>query len=183
MKRLFALLLTLLLLTACAGTKKADKDHNDADIAFAQAMIPHHEQAVEMADLVDGAGASPQVTRLASQIKAAQAPEIEQLNGFLDDWGVKDDEMDGMAGQGSGHDDHGSMSGMMSADQMTALAEAKGSQFDTAWLTMMIAHHEGAVEMAKTELADGRSSSAKDLAQKIVAAQDDEISTMKELLE
>jgi uncharacterized protein (DUF305 family) len=176
MKRILAVLLPLLLVTACAGTKKVDKEHNEADIAFAQAMIPHHEQAVEMADLVDDAEASPEVQQLAQQIKDAQAPEIERLREFLDDW-------DAEAATGHDtHDGHDSMPGMMADSELTSLAAASGTEFDRAWLTMMIAHHEGAVAMAQTQLDDGRSEPAHELAEQIISAQDAEITTMKELL-
>ena len=176
MKRILVLLLPLVLVAACAGTKKVDQDHNDADIAFAEAKIPHHEQADEMAELVADANASTEVQQLARQIKDAQAPEIERLDGFLDDWDAEP------AAAHGAHGDHDSMPGMMTDSDLSSLAAASGREFDRAWLTMMIAHHEGAVAMAQTQLDDGRSKPAHELAEQIVSAQNDEISTMKELL-
>ena len=166
-----------MLLTACAGgTKRSELDRNAADIAFARDMIAHHEQAVEMSDLV-GADASAEVMALARQIEAAQGPEIDRMNGWLDDWDAEemDDEMSHDTG-------HGSMPGMMSRADLEALEQASGETFDRSWLTMMIAHHEGAVEMARTEIADGKNAEAIALAEDIVSSQSDEITTMKELL-
>lgn len=179
MKRILALLVPLLLVAACGTDDKADATHNEADIAFAQAMVPHHEQAIEMADLVDDANASAEVTALAAQIKAAQGPEIKQLNEWLAEWDADSGDMAGMD-----HGSHGSdMTGMMSDDDMKSLADASGVAFDQAWLTMMIAHHEGAVDMAKTQLDEGKSPEATELAKAIIAGQEKEITTMKGLLQ
>jgi len=174
MSRLLTLLavLPLLVLAACGGSG----DHNDADIEFAQGMIPHHEQAIEMADFVPAAGASPDVTRLAAQIKAAQAPEIKQMRGWLKDWDENSDDMDDMGDMDMGD-------GMMSDGDMDALGSSTGATFDRLWLTGMIKHHEGAVTMAKAELEDGKSAQAKALARKIIEDQEAEITTMKGLLQ
>lgn len=150
-----------------------DADFNDADVEFAQGMIPHHEQAVEMADLADGRAESPEVTDLAERIKAAQDPEIEQMTGWLEEWGQEVPE--GM--------DHGGMDGMMSDDDMTSLEEASGAEFDEMFLTMMIEHHEGAIAMAETELEDGQNADAKELAQTIIDAQQAEIEEMQGILD
>lgn len=171
MRRLVSLLalLPFFALAACGGSS----DHNDADVTFARDMVPHHQQAVQMADMVAGAGASPDVEALAKQIKAAQAPEIDQMKGWLDDWDVK---TGGMGNMDMGSD------GMMSGSEMSRLGQATGAGFDRLWLQLMTRHHEGAITMAKTEIKDGSSSDAKALAKKIIAAQEKEIATMKGLL-
>lgn len=151
----------------------ADADFNGADVTFAQGMIPHHQQAVEMADLADGRAESPEVVDLAERIKAAQDPEIEQLQGWLEDWGQEMPEAM----------DHGGMAGMMSQDDMATLEEASGAEFDEMFLTMMIEHHEGAVEQAETELDDGQSTEATELAQTIIDAQQAEIEEMQGILD
>lgn len=177
MKTVLLMLTALLLVAGCAGgTKRSEVDRNDADITFARDMIAHHEQAVEMADLVDGAGASPEVTALAEQIAAAQGPEISRMNDWLDDW-----EADEMSEPMHGGE-HDAMPGMMSHADLEALDAATGEAFDNNWLTMMIAHHEGAVEMAQTEMADGENPDAIALAENIISSQSEEITTMKELL-
>lgn len=150
-----------------------DADFNDADVEFAQGMIPHHEQAVEMADLADGRAESAEVIDLAERIKAAQDPEIEQMRGWLEDWGQEMPEAM----------DHEGMGGMMSEDDMTALESASGAEFDEMFLTMMIEHHEGAIEMAQTELDDGQNAEAKELAQTIIDAQQAEIEEMQGILD
>ena len=179
-----------LLLAACGGSDSTSSASattaaaaqqataaNDADVAFAQGMIPHHEQAVEMAELAldPKAAASAPVKDLATRIQQAQDPEIKQLQGWLKAWGKP--EMD-MSGGMAGHQ----MDGMMSAEDMEKLEQATGPAFDQQWLTMMIAHHDGAIEMANTEKAAGMNPDAKQLAEQIIAAQQAEIDEMNALL-
>lgn len=174
MRKILLLLAPLLLVAACAGgTPRSDADHNDADVTFAQQMVPHHQQAVYMAQLATGGAAGAAVTTLAEQIDAAQGPEIATMRGFLKDWGLN--EMSGdMGGMDMGD-------GMASDNDLETLANLQGDEFDQKFLTLMIAHHTGAIAMAKTEIADGKSSAAKKLAQQIIDAQEREITTMKGL--
>ncbi|WP_332644588.1 DUF305 domain-containing protein [Aeromicrobium sp.] len=175
MKRIlmFIAVLPLLALAACGGST----DHNDADVEFAQQMIPHHQQAVMMADLVPGADASPEVVDLAAQIKAAQAPEITLMRGWLKDW---DESV--MGGHDMGDMDGMEMDGMLSGAEMRELARTRGAEFDRLWLTGMISHHDGAIEMADDVLEDGKSTDVAELARNIITAQKAEIATMEELL-
>ncbi|WP_410641379.1 DUF305 domain-containing protein [Amycolatopsis sp. lyj-346] len=150
-------------------------DHNADDVMFAQQMIPHHSQALDMAKLVPSRSTDPKVVDLAGRIEKAQDPEIRQLQGWLSTWGASStSEMPGM--------NHGSMPGLMPAEDMTKLEAAKGTEFDEMWLDMMIRHHQGAVDMAGTELSKGGSSDAKALARKIIDAQRAEITEMQGLL-
>lgn len=149
--------------------------HNDADVAFAQEMIPHHQQAIAMADLAATRATNQQVKDLAAKIKAAQDPEIQTMTGWLTAWG-QPATMSGM-----GHD-MGSMPGMMSDADMHSLQGMSGADFDRHFLTMMISHHQGAVEMATTEQARGSSPEAKALAATIASAQTAEIARMQTLL-
>ncbi|WNV74806.1 DUF305 domain-containing protein [Geodermatophilus sp. DSM 44513] len=152
----------------------------EADVAFAQGMLPHHEQAVEMARLAADRAADPRVQDLATRIETAQAPEIETLSGWLAAWGAEE--------TGSTGTDHGSMGhggdagGMMSEEDVTALADASGADFDRAFLEMMLAHHRGAVQMAETEVADGQDADAVALAEEIRGSQTAEIAEMEQLL-
>jgi uncharacterized protein (DUF305 family) len=150
--------------------------HNAADVTFAQAMIPHHRQAVEMADLAFTRAQSVQVKTLAEEIKKAQAPEIEALSGWLTSWGEEVPAEEAMD-----HSMHG-MDGMMTAEEMDRLEKSSGEAFDTAFLKMMIKHHEGAVAMAKSEQADGSYEPAKKMADAIVTSQTAEITRMNNLL-
>ncbi|MCX2731720.1 DUF305 domain-containing protein [Saccharopolyspora sp. NFXS83] len=158
--------------------------HNDADMAFAQGMIPHHTQAIKMSQLAPERAQSEQVKNLARQIEAAQGPEIDTLTGWLKGWGAPAPQS-GMSGMDHGDMpgmEHGGMQGMMAPEDMQTLQEAKGAEFDRMFLEMMIKHHEGAVGMARTELAQGQFSEAKQMAEQIISSQQAEIKTMQDLL-
>jgi uncharacterized protein (DUF305 family) len=165
--------------TSAAATTAAAAEHNEADTMFAQMMIPHHAQAVEMSDMILKKQDIPaEVTALATQIKAAQAPEIEKMTGWLKSW---NESATPSAGAHAGHGS-GGMSGMMSAEDMSKLDAAQGTDAARLFLTQMIAHHEGAVMMAKTEESDGKNPEAIELSKTIIRAQEKEIQEMKDLL-
>ena len=151
---------------------------NDADVSFAQGMIAHHQQAIEMAEVAldPNVGASPEVIDLAGRIQGAQDPEISLMTGWLQSWG-QPVEMD-MSG---GHD-MASMEGMMTAEEMDQLAALTGPEFDQMWMEMMIRHHEGAIAQAQTVKAQGSNPDAVALADQIIAAQSQEIEEMQALL-
>ena len=152
---------------------------SDSDVSFAQQMIPHHQQAVEMADLALTRETSPEVKKLAEQIKAAQGPEIEMMSMWLQSWGARME----MGEDHSGHDMGGmDMSGMMSDDDMQALADAQGAEFDRMWLEMMIAHHQGAISMAEQVKAASSNADVTSLAGAVMTGQAEEIDTMQKLL-
>ncbi|WP_347876898.1 DUF305 domain-containing protein [Rathayibacter sp. PhB151] len=156
-----------------SSSATAAEDFNDQDMTFAQMMKPHHEQAVEMADMILAKdGISTDVTALATQIKEAQGPEIAQLEEWITAWGA-DDSMSGM--------DH-SMNGMMSDEDMSSLEGAAGAEAEKLFLEQMMMHHEGAVEMAQTEVDEGQNADAIDMAEMIVQTQTEEIATMQDLL-
>lgn len=164
---------------ASASAKpSAPAANNAADTAFAKGMIPHHRQAVEMADLAATRAESAEVKELAAEIKKAQDPEIKTLSGWLTAWGEQVPAADAAQGGHSGH----SMSGMMTGEEMDQLTKASGKAFDTAFLDLMVKHHEGAVAMAKTEQSDGKYQPAKDMAGAIISSQSAEIDRMKGLL-
>lgn len=186
---------TLALLTACGGdTAGSAHGHggtsatpaatagtgtqggfNQADAAFAQQMIPHHRQAVEMAELAESRAAAPQIKELAREIKAAQDPEITTMRGWLSAWGAAE------APAHAGHAGHGA-AGMMSDEDMAELKAARGREFDRLFAEMMIEHHAGAIEMAQTQVAQGSDPEAQNLAQAIIDTQQREIDQMKRLL-
>ncbi|GAB3422569.1 DUF305 domain-containing protein [Flindersiella endophytica] len=177
MKRALALCAALLAITfaaACGGS--SGSDHNQADVDFATGMIPHHAQAVEMADLALEKATNAQVKQLATGIKQAQQPEIDQMSGWLEDWG---EEVPATGGEHQGG--HTMADGMMSADDMATLENATGKTFDQQWTKLMIEHHQGAITMAKAELSKGGSDDAKQLAQAVIDGQSKEIATMQAL--
>ncbi len=165
--------------SAAGSTSQA---HNAADVTFAQGMIPHHRQAVRMAEMASSRATSPAVNALAAQIRGAQDPEITTMTGWLTSWGQPTEQpgMSGMAGHG-GHSTS-SMGGMMSDADMAKLSKLTGGAFDREFLTMMTAHHNGAIDMARTQLAQGQYPPAKALAQNIITSQTAEIAKMKTLL-
>lgn len=153
------------------SSESATAEFNSADVMFAQMMIPHHEQAVAMSDmLLAKEGIDPRVIDLATQIKDAQQPEIDQLRDWLDGWGQEESGMSGMDG------------GMMSDDDMAALENATGPEAARLFLEQMTVHHESAIEMARAEVEDGQNADAKAMAETIVATQTEELATMQELL-
>lgn len=171
--------------TASPTGSPASGPHNEADVAFATGMVPHHGQAVAMAELAESRAASAEVKEVAAAIKAAQGPEIEQLSGWLAGWGAPVPAADEMAmgmDHGSESMDMGGMAGMMTAQQMAALEKASGTAFDRMWLRSMVVHHQGAVAMSQAELKQGVNRDAKALAQGIIRAQQSEITTMTELI-
>lgn len=157
-------------------------EYNDADVQFAQEMIPHHEQAVIMAQMAESHADSTAVQELAAKIEAAQAPEIETMTQWLEDWG-QDPASGGMDHGDMGHGSSSEMPGMMDEDDLADLDGAMGGDWDQMFLTMMITHHEGAIEMSRTEQADGQSPDAVALAEKIEADQTAEIAVMEDLLD
>lgn len=170
---------------APTSSEEVEGSFNDADVSFAQGMIPHHRQAVEMAEMVQGRTDTPEVLQLAEEIAAAQGPEIQTMTAFLEAWGaeVPEEGMDmGSEMEGMDHGGMEGMAGMMSAEDMAAMESATGETFDRMFLEGMVVHHEGAVQMAQEELEAGENPSALALAQEIVDAQESEISRMQDLL-
>ncbi len=165
--------------TAAPGGSTPTVALNTADVEFAQGMIAHHEQAIEMAEIAldPNVGASPEVIDLATRIKGAQDPEVELMTGWLTAAGVP------VAMDVSDGHDMSSMDGMMTAEQMDAMAAMTGAEFDQMWLEMMIAHHEGAVSQSETVKADGSNADVLTLADQIITAQQGEIAEMKALLQ
>lgn len=177
------LVLTAALTTSCGeddATSSSSAGHNDADVAFATGMIPHHAQALSMVDLTLERPLDPAVSRLTEEIREAQAPEIETMTDWLQAW---DEEVpETMRDHANAGHDMQEMPGMMADEDMAALAEAPDADFQRRWLEMMIDHHEGAIEMAETEQADGRYAPALELAGQIIESQTAEIEQMEQLL-
>lgn len=159
-------------------------DVNDADVEFVRAMIPHHEQAVEMSDMVIERGADPSVIALAEQIRDAQGPEIEQMSGWLEEWGVPaDTQPEGGHGEHGGAKESSAGDGMMTTEEMDEMASVAGAELDRAFLEMMIRHHEGAIDMAQVELDDGSNEAVLAVARNIVDTQQAEIDQMTSMTE
>ncbi|MFM1776610.1 MAG: hypothetical protein RLZZ260_177 [Actinomycetota bacterium] len=179
-KVLFAV--AVIAIAGCGSAKVSNSLFNDADAMFAQMMIPHHEQAIVLAEMAENptSGASPEVTSLAAQIKSAQGPEVELMKSFLTQWDVP------VVDPGSmdhGSMDHGSkMKGMLSVEELAKLSTLSGKVFDKEWMLAMIAHHEGAIEMARTVEQSGKNLEVQALAKTIISGQQVEIDQMKAML-
>jgi uncharacterized protein (DUF305 family) len=182
-----AALAAALTLTSCAGGSPAASPStpaasetaaafNDADVTFAQGMLPHHEQAVEMSDdLLAKDDIDEDVRNLGTEIKLAQEPEIVQLKNWLSQWGTGEQDMSDMGGTNG-------MDGMMSSDDMAMLQDASGVQASRLFLEQMTVHHEGAVDMAQSEMDNGQNADAQAMAANIVTTQTAEIAVMADLL-
>ena len=150
--------------------------YNADDVAFATNMIPHHQQAVDLSAMVPDRCTNAGLVALADQISAAQQPEINVMKVLLVQWNENPDTNSGHAGHGS------TTQGMVDAATMTKLESLSSEEFDELWLASMISHHQGAIEMAKAEIANGDNVDAKTLANNIVTTQEAEIGQMKQML-
>lgn len=185
---IIGILATSLTLAGCApaastnGTGSSSavrEDFNDQDVLFVQGMLPHHEQAVEMSDMIlSKEGIDPRVRDLAQRFTDAQELEISVMTGWLEDWDISP-AMEGMEGMDHGD---GGMSGTMSDEAMASAAAATGLDASRLFLEQMTEHHSGAIEMAEIQLADGQNPAAIELAQAIADSQQAEIDEMTQIL-
>lgn len=140
---------------------------------FAEMMIPHHQQAVDMSDLALKKSSNPKILDLAQRIKTAQSSEIIQMQSWL---GGK--EANSMMSDHSGH----SMGGMLTEEEFSKLESSSGVTFDTLFLEGMIVHHEGAIDMAQM-IKDTTTQEVNEFGLNVVEVQSEEIREMKEILE
>jgi uncharacterized protein (DUF305 family) len=176
-RALLALTTAAAALTVAAGCGggTATPAHDRADVVFAQMMIPHHRQAITMADLAPQRADSAEITRLARQIKNAQNPEITTMSSWLKSWGAKvPSGSSAVSGMGDG---------MMPDSDMAKLKAATGKDFDMMFAQMMITHHKGAISMARTELRHGTYPPARKLARSIITSQSAQIATFQRFLD
>jgi uncharacterized protein (DUF305 family) len=172
-----ALAMIVMLLAACGGSDDAGTGAiptgSAFDLAFIDAMVPHHESAIEMARAARKAGLSePELVKVANDILATQQGEIDQMKEWREQWfGSSSIEPDGAAALGLSESEMGM--------QHDADALESSGAVDTDFAQLMITHHEGAIEMAK--LADGRAEhdELEDLAEAIIDAQEREIEIMR----
>jgi uncharacterized protein (DUF305 family) len=158
-----------------AGCGSTPSTLNEADVEFLQGMIPHHQQAVEMAELVEPSTDRAELRQLAGDVISTQSAEVELMTGLLEEAGedVPDADMSGM--------DHGAepmMGGMMTDEQMGAMRGASGVEFDVVWAESMIAHHQGAIEAAESVLEEGAAAEVRALAEAVIEAQTSEIAQL-----
>lgn len=143
-------------------------------------MLIHHRDAVEMAELAATRTTNPDVLALADQVAATQKPEIDRMTGWLVTWGADvpahGQEMDAMGPDGA-------MPGAMNAEQLAHLKQTRDGEFDAAFVTLMVGHHEGAIDMAEDELRSGAAAETLALAESVIQTQSVEIELMRSMLE
>jgi uncharacterized protein (DUF305 family) len=189
-----AALAATIVVSACSGSSPAQQhvghagtnpprdgqsaEHNPDDVAVARNMIPHHQQAVEMSAMVPSRSTNPDIIVVAKHISLDQQAEIRTLEGLLVQWGEP------VAAHDGGHTGHGGMgmAGMVDGSTLNQLQSLSGAAFDVLWMESMIAHHQGAVTMAQTEIAHGQSPDAVGLARMIITIQQREIAYLNHLL-
>ena len=148
------------------------------DVEFAQMMIPHHQVATDMAGLAQQTSGSGQVRELAERINTAQGPEINQMRGWLEEWGEpapEESDTSGMAG-------HGMEGATEQQAAMNGLKKLDGTAFDRKFLSLMVAHQRAALAMATQQVDRGQNAAGVELARSIIAAQQNEIAEMQTLL-
>ena len=138
---------------------------------FLQMMIPHHQQAIVISDLAISISKNEDILKLANQIKGAQDPEIDQMKSWLKAAGL---------GEDPGHSMH-AMAGMLTDSQLEQLKNSTGKDFDRQFLSGMIAHHQGAVEMVRM-IENSSDLKLRDFGEQINQTQSSEIAVMKQLL-
>ncbi|MEV4170281.1 DUF305 domain-containing protein [Nonomuraea sp. NPDC049709] len=146
-----------------------------SDVRFAEGMIPHHRQALEMTSLVEARTTTETIRAFARQIAAAQTPEIKAMSAWLTELG-RPIPAEHAHEQATGY-------GMATQEELNALRAARGGAFDRLFLQLMIRHHEGAVKMAGEELAGGRDQRMRMMAKDVYSGQSIEIARMRQVLE
>lgn len=175
-----ALLVSTALISGCAmqmhnmdmsaNQSVENSGFSGTDVMFAQMMIPHHQQAVEMSTLAESRALDPEVSAIAAKIKAEQGPEIEQMRSWLK-----------AAGAPESMDHSMKMDGMLSDSEISELEASNGAEFDRLFLAGMILHHQGAIEMADM-VANSKNQEAAKLGADIIKIQTSEIAELKLLL-
>ncbi len=198
--RLIAALSALLVLAGCGGGDDVSEasstgrqipetpvitgtpaSHNAADITFAETMVKHHQQAIDLSRMVAAASTNPDLIALADQIIATQQPEINILNVFLVQW---NENPDAQTDPETGDDPlEPSIQGMVDDATVAQLQSLRGAEFDRLWLQSMIAQHQGGVDMADDEMAVGVNVDAIAIAKTIAAGLGSQIVSMKQMLE
>ena len=169
--RKFWALVALVLLAGCSSAVNSDNNLSSRDVMFAQMMIPHHQQAIEMSDLALKNSTNQEIRDLATKIKGEQAPEIRLMESWTE----------GNMGSHMGSHDGHMMNGMLSEEEIHELENTSGVEFNRLFLKGMIAHHEGAIEMAR-DVENSKNEEVSKLARSIITSQRAEIEYMKELL-
>jgi uncharacterized protein (DUF305 family) len=162
-----------------SSTATAPGSFGAADILFVQMMIPHHQDAVTMAELARTRSRSPRIRSVAEQISRTQQPQIDTMIGWVQAAGRPTAPPDFNTGHGVG--EH-AVPGTMTFTDLVRLRESSGARFDRKFLTVMIRHHRGTLVTATAEFAEVSSPEVKALGQEMAAKQKAELKTMRQIL-
>lgn len=163
---------------------------NDADAEFAAALVQHHALALTLVDLARTRAVSPEVAAIADAILAAEAPQIETLTDWLGAWDLPVPET--IRDHANAHAEErgevvevpgGELPGMPDHEDLETLEALDGPEFEQRWLELMVAHHEGAIEIAEEEAGAGTFSPALELAESVAATQRDQLEQLTALLD
>jgi uncharacterized protein (DUF305 family) len=181
---MLVLVSALLLAAGCAAAPAqpapaaatTSKVFNDTDVMFAQMMLAHHAQALEMVRLARTKAVRDEVRTLAAAIDVTEADEAKTMQVWLQSWArPATAAADSHAGHGGAH--------ATDADDIAALATYDGTQFEQRFLNMLVAHQHNAVEIARMETGSGVNPGALDLAERITDSRTAEIQQMLRFLE
>jgi uncharacterized protein (DUF305 family) len=188
----FFCLVVVLLLSSCGSptsTGHGGPAHTDSplvtgepagysadDVAFATNVVANHEQGIDVSALVPDRSTNPEVVAFAAKSTTALKSDAATLNALLVQWNGNPDIKTGGGTHGT------TTKGTIDNATMAKLNSLQGIEFDTLWLQSMISLHQGAIEMANAEIANGKNVDAVGLAKQIVGAQQAEIDQMKQIL-
>jgi len=169
--------------TKPGSSATATPDWNHDDVSYLQMMIPHHGQALDLAELAATRAADPRVRALAARTEAARGPEVWLMAGWLAERGIDVPSPDEDPHEYD-HGEHGHhpMRGLLAADDLAALADAEGPAFDRLFLDELLRHQRGAIAMADDVLATGTDPRAAEIATEVRAGQRAEVARMERLL-
>lgn len=155
------------------GGAGSDGAPNDVDVHFIGMMVPHHDQAIEMSDVLLASDVEdPAVRDLAQRIKEGQERENEQMLAWADEWGIEDDmEL---------HSHH-IANGMFIPSQLEAFRNHSGDELRAAFLEMMHHHHAEVIAMTQGEVDNGGYAPLKKMAKEMIAVQTAEMREMEQL--
>jgi uncharacterized protein (DUF305 family) len=146
---------------------RQDSEFNRADIMFMNMMIIHHDQAIEMAEMSENRTENEKILQISQNISTAQTEENRKMREWLNDAGFNRPKR--------GH----RMAGMATQQEMEELRQSEGQELDILFSELMIEHHQGGIQMARSEVQNGRSDKVVELAEGMITTQQQEIDKMK----
>ncbi len=153
------------------SSSSSNANYTGDDIMFLQMMIPHHQQAIDISNIALKSSKNVELLALADTIIEDQTAEIVQMTSWLKEAGASMDMGHSMSGMG----------GMLDEAELSALAVAKGKEFDALWLKGMIEHHDGAIDMSSM-IADASNPEIKAFGENVIEDQSAQIDQMNAML-